>query len=57
MVIWDGLQEERQFPELVDGVPGLEHTRCPATPGYSNFLNTPLTSSAFAADPTLCSSC
>ena len=54
MVIWDGLQEERQFPSWSMAFRDLNAPDALATPGYSNFLNTPLTSSEFAADPTLC---
>ena len=48
-----GDQGGRQFPTWSMAFRDLESAECVATPGYSEFLNTPLTSQAFA-DPSRC---
>jgi hypothetical protein len=48
-----GFTTERQFPYWYMGFQNLDSEAAQMTPGYSEFLNTPLTV-GLAADPTLC---
>lgn len=47
-------REERQFPDWSMGFRDLRSAEALATPGYSEFLNTPLTGEEFSSDPTRC---
>lgn len=49
-----GTIEGRQFPEWSMGFNDLNHVDLASIPGYSEFLNTPLTSAEFSLDPTRC---
>lgn len=54
LMLIDGHQETRQFPGWSMAFRDLDGARASAIPGYSNFMDIELTSSEFAADPTLC---
>jgi len=54
--ILEGPQPGRQFPGWSMAFRDLNSPVNPATPGYSEFLNTRLSSSEFAANPSLCQS-
>ena len=45
---------ERQFPDWSMGFHNLDDPEVHAIPGYTAFLNTPLTGNEFATDPTRC---
>lgn len=45
------LAEERQFPDWSMGFRNLDSPELRTVPGYSEFLNTPLTGGEFSADP------
>lgn len=49
-----GRQETRQFPEWSMGFRDLNSPEVRQTPGFSEFLNAPLSVAEFAADPTRC---
>ena len=51
LLLLQGQGEERQFPEWTMGFRDLRSAEASSTPGYSEFLNTPLTGEEFAADP------
>jgi hypothetical protein len=53
-LIWDGVEEERQFPSWSMAFRDLDGPDARSTPGYSEFLSTPLTSSQLANDVTHC---
>ena len=53
-VIWDGAEETRQFPSWSMAFRDLDGPDACSTPGYSDFLTTPLTSAQLATDPTHC---
>jgi len=46
--------EERQFPDWSMGFRDLRAGNLHATPGYNEFMNTPLTAPEFSSDPTRC---
>lgn len=48
----EGFTEGRQFPDWSMGFRDLESQEVRETPGYSEFLNTPLTGREFSGDPT-----
>jgi Sensors of blue-light using FAD len=52
--ILEGHAEERQFPDWSMGFRDLGSEEAKRTPGYSEFLSTPLTVAEFAPDPTRC---
>lgn len=54
IVIWDGWQVTRQFPSWSMAFRNLNDPDALEAPGYSQFLNTPLTGAEFATNPTLC---
>jgi hypothetical protein len=54
MVLWDGYASARQFSDWSMAFRNLDKTDSAATPGYSEFLNTPLTDSVFATNPSVC---
>ncbi len=49
-----GPLEKRQFPDWSMGFRNLTEIDVQSVPGYSEFLNTPLTSAAFSSDLTRC---
>jgi hypothetical protein len=51
LLLLQGHREDRQFPEWTMGFRDLGSAEAVATPGYSEFLNAPLTGEEFAADP------
>jgi Sensors of blue-light using FAD len=54
ITLLQGTHPERQFPEWAMGFCDLNTSEVRSLPGYSEFLNTPLTGNEFAADPTRC---
>lgn len=54
LTLLQGTSDEREFAEWSMAFRNLDAADAPGTPGYSEFLNTPLTSQEFAADPTRC---
>jgi len=53
MKLLEGFSSERQFPYWYMGFRDLDTAEARLTPGYSEFINTPL-SVGLAADPTVC---
>ena len=53
-VIHEGAQDERQFPDWSMAFRDLEGSDARNTPGYSDFLATPLTSPRLTSDVTHC---
>jgi hypothetical protein len=53
-VIWDGTEDERQFPNWSMAFRDLEGPDTRSTPGYSDYLTTPLTSPELKTDVTHC---
>jgi len=54
IAIWDGTQTERQFPSWSMAFRDLDGPVARDTPGYSDFLTTPLVSKTLTADVTHC---
>jgi Sensors of blue-light using FAD len=54
LTLLQGPLEERQFPEWSMGFRDLNAADVLSTPGYSEFLNTPLMGKEFSSDPTRC---
>jgi Sensors of blue-light using FAD len=54
VVLLQGTAETRQFPEWSMAYRDLNDADVSQIPGYSEFLNSPLTGAEFAADPTRC---
>ena len=54
LTLIQGPLAERQFPDWSMGFRNLNTADVLAMPGYSEFLNTPLTDPRFASDPTRC---
>jgi Sensors of blue-light using FAD len=52
IVLWKGTVRERQFGGWSMGFRDLDSEASRKTPGYSEFLNTPLTGKEFGADAT-----
>lgn len=52
IILRQGVTEERQFPNWSMGFRDLHSPEARAIPGYSEFLNTPLTGQEFSGDPT-----
>jgi hypothetical protein len=52
LTLLEGPQAERQFPDFSMAFRNLDAADITSTPGYSEFLNTPLTADEFSADPT-----
>ncbi len=50
----EGYTDERQFSEWAMGLKELDSAETKADPGYSEFLNTPLTSVEFRLNPSRC---
>jgi hypothetical protein len=53
-VLLRGTSEERLFPDWTMGFRDLSDRSAAKTPGYSDFMNTPLTGTEFASDPNRC---
>jgi hypothetical protein len=53
-MIWDGTEEERQFPSWSMAFRDLDGPDARSTPGYSDYLSTPLTSPDLKSDVTHC---
>lgn len=51
IVIYQGRVDQRQFPDWSMGFHDLNSPEFQNTPGYNDFLNTPLTGSEFSANP------
>jgi len=54
MIIVQEYIEQRQFADWSMAFPDLDRTEGQNVPGYSEFLNTPLTGAEFAANPSRC---
>jgi hypothetical protein len=54
LVLIEGPIHARQFGEWSMGFRDLKAADATSIPGYSEFLNTPLTGAEFSADPTRC---
>lgn len=54
ITLLQGPQAERQFPGWSMGLRRLRSADAITTPGYSEFLNTPLTGAEFSSDPSRC---
>ncbi|MFM8330869.1 MAG: BLUF domain-containing protein [Candidatus Methylumidiphilus sp.] len=54
ITLLQGPQPERQFPNWSMGFNDLKKVDVSSIPGYSEFLNTPLTGAEFSSDPTRC---
>jgi hypothetical protein len=54
LTLLQGPLAERQFPDWSMGFRDLNAADVLSTPGYSEFLNTPLTGEEFSSDPTRC---
>jgi hypothetical protein len=53
-VLYKAPIEERQFPDWAMGFRDLRSPEVKELPGFSDFLNTPLTGAEFSSDPTRC---
>jgi hypothetical protein len=51
ITLWKGYTDERQFPDWSMGFCDLGSPKAQNIPGYSDFLNTPLSGSEFLANP------
>jgi hypothetical protein len=54
MVLLRGSQAQRQFPDWSMGFRDLRSAEAIAVPGYSAFLDSPLTAEEFGSDPSRC---
>jgi Sensors of blue-light using FAD len=54
LVLLRGTAEQRLFPDWSMGFRDLAEERAGKTPGYSDFMNTPLTDANFSQDPNHC---
>jgi hypothetical protein len=54
LILLQGSQPNRQFPDWSMGFRDLNAADVLSTPGYSEFLNTPLTGQEFASSPKRC---
>jgi hypothetical protein len=54
ITVMDGYEETRQFAEWSMAYRDIRADETSSLPGYSHFLNTPLTAAEFGTDPTLC---
>lgn len=51
IVLQQGYSEERDFPEWTMGFQNLDSPETSSTPGYSEFMNVPLTGKEFSENP------
>lgn len=54
MILWDGYESTRQFSDWSMAFRNLDKTESVDAPGYSEFLNTPLTDPVFVTNTTVC---
>jgi hypothetical protein len=54
LTLTQGQLPQRQFQDWSMGFRDLQTTEARSTPGYSEFLNTPLTGGEFSSDPSRC---
>jgi Sensors of blue-light using FAD len=54
LVILRGTSEQRLFPDWSMGFRNLMDQNAAKPPGYTDFMNTPLTDAKFSQDPTRC---
>jgi hypothetical protein len=54
LVLLRGMSDQRLFPDWSMGFRDLADERTAKTPGYSDFMNTPLTDAEFSRDPNRC---
>ena len=54
LVLLRGTSEERFFPNWTMGFRDLADHNAAKTPGYTDFINTPLTDPEFTGDPDRC---
>jgi len=54
LVLLTGTSEQRFFPDWSMGFRDLADQKAAKTPGYTDFMNTPLTGTEFSQDPTRC---
>ena len=54
MTLLEGSVPERQFPDFSMGFRDLNAPEARSIPGYSQFLNIPLTDTVFSSDPAQC---
>ena len=54
ITLLEGSVPERQFPDWSMGFRDLDKADGQSAPGYSQFLNTPLTDTVFSSDPARC---
>jgi hypothetical protein len=54
VVLLRGSSEQRSFPDWSMGFRDLADPSASKTPGYSDFMNTPLTDAEFSQDPSRC---
>jgi acylphosphatase len=54
LVLLRGTSEERLFPDWTMGFRDLTGQAAATTPGYTDFMNAPLTGAEFSSDPNRC---
>jgi FAD-dependent sensor of blue light len=54
LILLRGTSEERLFPDWSMGFRDLTDQNAAKTPGYTDFMNTPLTGAEFSRDPNRC---
>ena len=54
LILLRGTSEERLFPNWTMGFRDLADDNAAKTPGYNDFMNTPLTDAEFSRDPNRC---
>ena len=54
LILAEGFRDERQFSDWSMGFRNLDEADARTTPGYSEFLNTSLTSPQFTSEPSRC---
>jgi hypothetical protein len=54
LVLLRGTSEQRLFPDWSMGFRDLTDQNAAKTPGYTDFMNTPLTDAKFSQDPSRC---
>jgi hypothetical protein len=54
LILLRGTSEDRLFPDWSMGFRDLTEQSLAKTPGYTDFMNTPLTGAEFSQDPNRC---
>jgi hypothetical protein len=54
LILLQEVSEERLFPDWTMGFRDLADGNAAKTPGYNQFMNTPLTDAEFSRDPNRC---